>query len=519
MDTNSSAPDSRAAPDPVALPLSPAAGGWPPRNGQDLQEALRQAQANLLRYQELFDFAPDGYLVTDAQAVIGRANHAAAAMLVTRKEFLTGKPLLFFVGEGDRRPFTDKLYLLARQPETRLQWKLTLTPPRGGRLAVLVTAVSSAAPEQPPSIRWTLRDITRLEQAEQTLQAERDLADSLIEAAEAVIVLLGPAGRIKRANSYLRALTGHQLGELKGLPLVDLFLAEDRPSVRESLARLAAGAHKTRGAHRLLARDGRTRTVAWSARALYAGRELILVVGNDVTDLHEAQERALHAERLAAIGQMAAGLAHESRNALQRSQSCLAMLGFRLTDQPETLDLLARAQKAQDDLHRLFEDVRDFAAPVRLDLRHCDLAEVWRQAWEDLAHIHEGKTTTLAEDTAGMDLECMASPFHLQQVFRNLFDNALAASGAAPRVVVRARSADLDGREAIKVAIQDSGPGFAREDRQRAFEVFFTKKTHGTGLGLAICKRIIEAHGGRIALGESDQPGALILITLPRRPT
>src|SRR5579884_709727 len=69
----------------------------------DLQRALEQAQANLVRYQELFDFAPDGYLVTDLQGIILQANHAAAAMLGTRKEFVVGKPLLFYVANGDRR--------------------------------------------------------------------------------------------------------------------------------------------------------------------------------------------------------------------------------------------------------------------------------------------------------------------------------------------------------------------------------------------------------------------------------
>src|SRR5205807_769541 len=98
---------------------------------------------------------------------------------------------------------------------------------------------------------------------------------------------------------------------------------------------------------------------------------------NDVTDLQVAQQRAVQTERLAAIGQMAAGLAHESRNCLQRSQACLTILGLRLADRPEALKLLGRAQKAQDDLHRLYEEVREYAAPLRLEMQRCQLADVW----------------------------------------------------------------------------------------------------------------------------------------------
>jgi PAS domain S-box-containing protein len=91
-------------------------------------------------------------------------------------------------------------------------------------------------------------------------------------------------------------------------------------------------------------------------------------VSTDITLLKEAQRRAVQAERLAAIGQMAAGLAHEGRNALQRSQICLELLTRQLGDRPEAIDLVAGLQQAQDDLHRLYEEVRGYAAPIVLDL-------------------------------------------------------------------------------------------------------------------------------------------------------
>ncbi len=96
----------------------------------------------------------------------------------------------------------------------------------------------------------------------------------------------------------------------------------------------------------------------------------MLAIGHDLTALEEAQQRALQAERLAAIGEMVAGLSHESRNALHRSQVCLEMLTFEVEDRPEALQLIARLQAAQDDLYRVFEDVRTYAAPIALRRVH-----------------------------------------------------------------------------------------------------------------------------------------------------
>jgi signal transduction histidine kinase len=234
-------------------------------------------------------------------------------------------------------------------------------------------------------------------------------------------------------------------------------------------------------------------------------------------ELREAQDKALQAERLAAVGQMAAGLVHEGRNALQRGQACLEMLALRVQDRPEALDLLRRVQKAQDDLHRLYEDVREYAAPIHLDSRPCDLAEIWREAWNDLAALHAGRGAALREEAGGVDLRCLADPPRLRQVFRNLLENALAAGGDPVEVLIRCSPAELGGGPGVRVAVGDNGPGFTEEQRRRAFEPFYTTRVRGTGLGLAVCKRIVEAHGGRIAVGAGPVPGAEVVVTLPRR--
>jgi signal transduction histidine kinase len=244
--------------------------------------------------------------------------------------------------------------------------------------------------------------------------------------------------------------------------------------------------------------------------------ELERRVWERTAELHQAQERALQAERLAAIWQTVAGLAHEGRNALQAIHACADRLGWRVQDRPEALGLVSEIHKAVDLLGRLFEDVRDYAAPINLDRRPCDLAAVWREAWARVRAGHPGRDARLEEEAAGADLRCHADPFRLGHVFRNAFDNSLAAGPDPVLVTVRAEEVSLGGRPSVRLAVRDNGPGLGAEQRQKLFEPFYTTKTKGTGLGMAIACRVVEAHEGEVGVGEPAGPGAEVVFILPR---
>jgi hypothetical protein len=244
-----------------------------------------------------------------------------------------------------------------------------------------------------------------------------------------------------------------------------------------------------------------------------------LALMTEMAERRKEHEKLLDAERLAAIGAAMNGLAHESRNALQRGQACLEMLAREVQDRPNALNLIARIQAAQNDLHELYEKVRDYASPLRLDPQRHSLSSIVRDAWLELESLRGGRVAMLREEYTGSDPFCEVDRRTMTHVFGHLLKNALVVCPDPVELNIRYHDAELDGRPALRVELEDNGPGLSAADQEKAFAAFFTTKAKGTGLGLAVCKRIVEAHGGQISLGAGSRAGAQFVINLPRRKT
>ena len=355
---------------------------------------------------------------------------------------------------------------------------------------------------------------------EDALRLERDFAERLIENAQVLVLVLDHHGMVERVNPFLERVSGRRPDEVRGSDWFARFVPDrDRLRARQAFRRALDHREGAHVIHAILASDGREPELEWTIRLLDGGLgdpSRVLAIGHDITDLKEAQGRAVQAERLAAIGQMVTGLAHESRNALQRSQACLEMLAFRLEDRAQELDLVSGIQDAQDDLQRLYEEVRTYAAPLTIERRPCRLGELLREAWGQLEWTLKNREARLVE-SGDEEARCLVDAPRMVQVFRNLLDNSLAACNDPVVVVVEWSKVELSGQAAIRVSLRDNGPGFPPERRRHLFEPFQTTKTQGTGLGMAIARRIVEAHGGSILAGDIDdgRPGAEVVITLP----
>src|SRR5262245_39271675 len=294
---------------------------------------------------------------------------------------------------------------------------------------------------------------------------------------------------------FLTALSTSDLDRMRGYKLgaVDYVFAPVVPEILRAKVAVFVELHRKR-------------------RELFEANKKLQV---EVAERKRAQEQALQAERLAAIGEMVTGLAHESRNALQLMQASLEMLTRRLKDSREH-ELVTEIQKAQDRLNHLFEEVGGYAAPIRLLRETHELSKLWREAWQQVTQLIKDRDMHLLETVGSTDLRCMVDPFSMERVFRNVLENSLAAAEDPVKVEIQCSNAKMADRDAVRIVIRDNGPGLSAEQRQKIFIPFYTTKARGTGLGMVIAKRIVEAHEGKIGIGDQNGDGAAIEIILPR---
>ncbi len=481
--------------------------------------APEMSPANL---QAILNTMLDAVVTIDARGMIRMANRATERLFGFPRAELIGRNISILMPSPDREQHDRYIqrYLDSGQARIIGIGRQVTARRRDGTELPIDLAVSEVEIDGQRMFTGVIRDMTDRMQAERKLSSERRFADSLLKTANAIVVVLDEQGRIFRINDFMQHLTGYTQEEVRGRDWFEVFVPErERKRIRQVFARTLAGEAIHGNVNSILTRGGRERIIAWSGRHLIDADEVgngVLAVGNDITELKEAERKLVQSERLAAIGQMVTGLAHESRNALQRSRACLEMLELDLTNRPDLIGMIHRAQQAVDELHQLYDEVRSYAAPIRIEAQPCNVAEAWLETWENLAPVRAGRDVRLRTECAISSLECRADHSRLQQVFRNILENSLAVVPDGGEIVIRCRDGQLHGRPALQISVTDNGPGLDAEQASRIFEPFYTTKAKGTGLGMAIAKRIVEAHGGEIAVGDSGQPGAEIVVTLPR---
>jgi two-component system, NtrC family, sensor histidine kinase PilS len=343
-----------------------------------------------------------------------------------------------------------------------------------------------------------------LAKRETQLTALSELHESIVHSISSGLLTIDGARRITFLNRSGEEIMGVRVGQVEGEPLAARF-----PDLAAALGRPQPG----RGESLVRRADGETRLLGYSVAPLMdAGTPAspgYVIVFQDLTPFREMEEAMRRNDRLAAVGKLAAGLAHEIRNPLASMCGSIELLGHAPGLAEKERRLMEIVLREGERLEALVRDFLGFARPQEPQLTEIDLAS---QLEEALA-IFRGDLAN-RELTLGAEVESQvfvrADPAQLKQVVWNLLTNAADATSAGGRVSVRLFR--LGARAVLEV--EDTGVGISNDDLPHIFDPFFTTKEKGTGLGLALVHRLIERHAGRIEVRSEQGSGTTFRIEL-----
>jgi len=346
-------------------------------------------------------------------------------------------------------------------------------------------------------------------------QAEWRFRTLFRAAPDAVLTVLQASGRVREANDAVRAVFGLDPHQVIGRTLLELVVAEDRALLEGALAKAYAGV-QTRVEVHVETPAGSSRIVALAASRLpEADPPSALLVGRDMTHEREMRVRLMESDRLAAVGELVAGVAHEVNNPLSSISAFAQLLlrdGSLTSSQRESIDVIRaetmRASQVVKDLLAFAR--RSEPQRVPIDLNGV-VARTLRMRQYQFAEASVRVEQVLASDLPAV----LGDARQLQQVCLNLVTNAVQAMAGHGGGMLVVRTAALD--EFVVLEISDTGPGISASARAHIFEPFFTTKSEGegTGLGLSVSYGIVSAHGGKIEVAKTGPEGTTFRVSLP----
>lgn len=352
--------------------------------------------------------------------------------------------------------------------------------------------------------------------SQKTLEDMQAFTSLLIARLPVGVIATDGRGRITTWNQAIAQLTGQNRSEATGrrpqevLPerLAAFFQEEeagrapDDDGTREVTVRLLLAGRRCELLCHLLS--------IVDSQQQYMGQVLLI---SDVTEIRSLEQRMRESERLAAVGRMAGGVAHEVRNPLSSIKGLALLLKNKFpagSKEQSTAELLIQETER---MNRTITEMLSFTRPATLNLHRIDLAQLLERSLALIrAEAADNAITTTLEVEAGLS-PVLGDADRLQQVMMNVLLNAMQAMEGGGTIAITLKNQRAGG--AVELRIHDTGPGIAPELLSQVFYPYFTTKQGGTGIGLAISQKIIADHGGAIELESEPGKGATVIVQLP----
>jgi len=394
-----------------------------------------------------------------------------------------------------------------------------------GRLALAFNHMASQLRQQRTALEGANAE---LRQRLNELADLKSYTDNILASLTNGIVTVDLDGRVVTLNPAAEMMTGFFAGEVIGRYCTEVFArtAELGEILMETIATRSASPGVAVTLHR---RNGRTLAVEISAAPLKAGegKDLgVIAAIRDLTVMRELESRLRRSDRLAALGELAAGLAHEIKNPLTSLMTFSRHLPRRFDDEHFRAKFQSVVPRELERINGIVEGLLELARPARINFTAVRLPAPLERAAELYAQEMESRGVQVTRDYA-RDLPAVwVDAEAVYQALVNLVRNALDAMPSGGKLTLRAGWSDehhgvrpgLAGARRVRVEIEDTGIGIPGADADRVFNPFFSTKTGGTGLGLALTHKIIEDHGGSIDFRSTVGQGTVFRIVLPLFP-
>jgi two-component system NtrC family sensor kinase len=470
------------------------------------------------RYRELFDNIQEGLYFSSPDGRFIEVNNALVRMLgyESREELL-------------QVDIARQLFLSPEQ-RTRLEeavsrdrilrnYEIMMRRKDGSLIHTLQNAfVVRDSSGKPVQYRGLILDITELKQFQAELQRERDFSSKILNNTQSIILVVDTAGLISYANRRCFAAGGYKPQAVLGTRLRDLIAPNKHPQIDDALNSTLDGNQVDNLELPVVLGSGRVAQFSVNLSPMrdeLGAVNSIVVVMTDITDAAMLQAKLMHTEKMAAVGQLVSGVAHEVNNPLT------AVLGFTdlLLENPEIPDdakseLMIVMQEAQRT-KQIVQNLLSFARQTPAKRGMVQVNSILDRTVALRAYDFANHDVQMVQELDPNLPEILADGHQLQQVFLNILNNAYDAvreTGRAGEIRIRTRALE----DGVEITLSDNGPGIKFPDR--IFDPFFTTKEvgKGTGLGLSICYGIVKEHEGEIACHNNQAgPGAMFVVRLP----
>jgi two-component system NtrC family sensor kinase len=469
------------------------------------------------RYRELFDNIQEGLFFSTPEGRFVEVNDALVRMLgySARGELLqTDIRTQVYFSPGRYHELAEQM----QQHGVVRNREETLRRRDGSPVYVLINAFAVRdTQDRIVQYRGLILDVSGLKTFQAELQRERDFSGKILNNTQSLILVADTAGLISYANRRWSDM-GYEQRQLVGRPMEDLVTPARRSVLTDAMSATVAGRQVDNLDLQILRGDGRVGQFSVNLSPMrdeQGGVTSLVVVMTDVTDAATLQSKLMHAEKMAAVGQLVSGVAHEVNNPLT------AILGFAdlLMENPELpesarKDMRVILQEAQRT-KQIVQNLLSFARQMPPQRRPVQLNTILRRTLQLRAYDFQSHGVEIIEQLDHELPHVIGDSHQLQQVFLNILNNAYDAVRETARParieIMTARIGSF-----VEVSFRDNGQGISHAER--IFDPFFTTKEvgKGTGLGLSICYGIVHEHGGEILChNNTDAEGATFIVRLP----